>query len=573
MTKLPASFPRGFQLIYWVFCKPISLNNKIDEQLNSSQKYTDSALTRTKHTRKLLFSCILPICMINFFFVSLFYIIYALYNFSLLNILDFIVSILLMGLIVFAYTEIAIQMSRFNIFIFIKKVQSVSLYVAFGVAISIFLGVTLSVLYVSNTSGLEMGMFFGLELGVSMGVSIGIALGVVISAEKDMVIMVVTYALIAMLLSVVFGAFGVGFGVASILSIIRFYLWLPELLWVFFLYTRQRFLNYTPSVCSLPFYFDELIILPLPFLEKWLVENYQVNSVATLETLDYLTSNTNQQPLVFKTRIAIVVKNLDSCHNFNRLINVHREFNWLPNPLPKEFDPVIQQLLEISQDCNSAKEASSVFRTSELLKIPEQRLQDLQKTVSASKSKHRLTLAQTIQRWLNIVSTAKANYDQQIASSQEIPLAYIAGNALNPNNAQERFKGREDIFQEIETFSLRPMPPVLLLYGGRRTGKTSSLKYLPYKVNSTLIPLLVDLQGTAVTNQISSFAWIFAQQIQKFASDHRQYRLDINLPNRDQINKDPFVTLLDWLTEIEQLAPHKRFLLCLDEFERLSEGG
>jgi hypothetical protein len=49
------------------------------------------------------------------------------------------------------------------------------------------------------------------------------------------------------------------------------------------------------------------------------------------------------------------------------------------------------------------------------------------------------------------------------------------------------------------------------------------------------------------------------------------HRLNIPPPSPEALNRDPFPTLLKWFKEIENLKPHKRFLLCLDEFERLSE--
>jgi hypothetical protein len=41
--------------------------------------------------------------------------------------------------------------------------------------------------------------------------------------------------------------------------------------------------------------------------------------------------------------------------------------------------------------------------------------------------------------------------------------------------------------------------------------------------------------------------------------------------DRDALRLDPFFALRDWFKDIEKTIPHKRFLLCLDEFERLEE--
>jgi AAA+ ATPase superfamily predicted ATPase len=433
----------------------------------------------------------------------------------------------------------------------------VAVGVAFGVAGGVALGVALGVAG-GEAIDLPLGMALGVALGVAIDVTFGVALGVAYGVAGG----------------VAFGvaggvARGVAGGVASVLALLRVHLWLPELLWIALLYCRQIFLGTPPSLTLLPFYYDEVIILPLPFLEKWLVQNYDRSPNQTLETLDYLTNSTNQQKLAAKARISIVVESLNRVQNFSQLTTIHQQFTWLPNPLPAEFDSSITELLEISQDARAAETATSVYRTVELLNRPIQRLSDLQKALAFNKSRHRLSLGQTSQRWLSLLTTAQDNYRQQVGRQAEIPQAYIAGNGLNPDDAKERFKGRLDIFQQIETISLSPSPPVLLLYGGRRTGKTSSLKYLPQKVDSSLVPLLVDLQGTALSEQMSSFAQSFAGQMIDFA--RANHRLNIPPPSPEALNRDPFPTLLKWFQEIENLKPHKRFLLCLDEFERLSE--
>ena len=359
--------------------------------------------------------------------------------------------------------------------------------------------------------------------------------------------------------------------IAGALGGIRFYFWLPEFFWTVYLWIRQIITKSPPPLKYLPTQLDELIILPLPFLEDFIVENYAKSSVATLQKIGYLTNFTNQQKLAANSRISIVVNCLDHCKSITEIIAIPSEFHWLPSPLPDDykFDTSITQLIEIAKDMQSVATASSPYRAIELLKHPSDRLQAIQQNLAFSKSRHRPTLGQITQRWLAILKTAKENYETQAANSFEIPPAYIAGNGLEPSASGDRFKGRADIFRAIEEISLSDSPPVLLLYGGRRTGKTSSLKYLPNKVDSGLVPLLVDLQGTALSNKLSSFAAALAQQIIDFAKDRHNLRIDP--PNAAQLEDDPFPTLQNWFSDIEKLKPHARFLLCLDEYERLSE--
>ncbi len=172
--------------------------------------------------------------------------------------------------------------------------------------------------------------------------------------------------------------------------------------------------------------------------------------------------------------------------------------------------------------------------------------------------------------WLRILETAQCTLEQQALNSQEIRQVYVAGPALDPETAKNRFKGRINLYQEIETLALSDQAPILLLYGGRRTGKTSALKYLPYRVGANLVPLLVDLQGTASATTLKGLAENLAAQIVE-AAKRLPKLISLPIPDANQIAQDPFPALQTWLEEIERRVPDKRFLLCLDEFERLSE--
>jgi hypothetical protein len=80
----------------------------------------------------------------------------------------------------------------------------------------------------------------------------------------------------------------------------------------------------------------------------------------------------------------------------------------------------------------------------------------------------------------------------------------------------------------------------------------------------------VDLQGAASAATPKGLAENLATQIIDAA---RQLPRTVKLPYPDgeKLAQDPFPALQTWLGEIERTIPSKRFLLCLDEFERLSE--
>ena len=431
--------------------------------------------------------------------------------------------------------------------------------VVFGVAFDLALGVVRGV-----ALGLAFGLAFGLVIGVAVDVAIGVVFGVVISVALGVVISVA--------IGVVFGvAFGVAFGLALILGVLRFYFWLVELLWTLFLFFFSPNGKQVNCLRYIPPRFDELIILPLPFLDQMIVEAYRENPSSARETIDYLTTSTNQQKVAVRATIGITADILNGCQRLEDILDIANQLTWIPSPPPKELGLVLPQFLDISQSVRASQAATTSYRRYELLNPPINALQELKNNLAFGKNASLATKFGSIaERWLRILQTAQRILEETAKQSQEIRQVYIAGNSLEPQTAKYRFKGRIDIFREIETLTLSDQSQVLLLYGGRRTGKTSALKYLPYRIAPDIIPLLVDLQGTASATTLKGFAENLARQIIDTA---RRLPRTINLPNPDayKLAEDPFPALQTWLGEIERSNSGKRFLLCLDEFERLSE--
>jgi hypothetical protein len=379
-------------------------------------------------------------------------------------------------------------------------------------------------------------------LGVALGVVSGVALG---------------------------GASGVALGVAFILGILRVYFWIPELLWMFFL------LRFVPKgdeakwLLRLPPYFDQLIHLPIPWIDSFIVKAYRQNSVAAQQTINYLIDSTNKQKVALKAMVGIAIDSLNRCQNSQDIVALTEQLAWIPSPPPAEIGSVLPEFLAISQDVRAAKNASSAYLQSEMLATPLTKLNRLRESLVLGKNAALATsFGSIVQRWRSILETSRQTLEEAALDSAEIPQAYVAGPALNPEDSSSRFKGRLDVFREIESLAGSSQPPVLLLYGGRRTGKTSALKFLPQKVGSELVPLSIDIQGAAAATTLSGLAEFIADEIVEEARRNRN--LQLPAIDRESLN-DPFIALQKWFVQIEKFAPGKRFLLCLDEFERLEE--
>lgn len=315
----------------------------------------------------------------------------------------------------------------------------------------------------------------------------------------------------------------------------------------------------------LPFWFDELIILPLPFLSDIIIDAHRTHPDQARDAINYLTNSTNQQTTAAWAMAGITFDCLDQVQSLDDIVTILDRLDWIPSPPPAQLGKVFPAFQAIALDVRQAQNATSIDNQADFLKAPIEKLHRLQTQLAYERANIATNFGSITHRWLDLLETAQQTLESQ---RQTLPQVYLAGSALDPNLAQTRFKGRKDLFAKIEALSLAEQPPVLLLYGGRRTGKTSSLKYLPQRVGSDLVPLFVDIQGIANATTLAGVAQSLTVQIREAARKARQLSLP-DLP--PDFHRDPFVALQTWFASIEKKVRGKRFLLCLDEFERFSE--
>jgi hypothetical protein len=110
-----------------------------------------------------------------------------------------------------------------------------------------------------------------------------------------------------------------------------------------------------------------------------------------------------------------------------------------------------------------------------------------------------------------------------------------------------------------------PKPPTLYIYGCCDKCRKSVLNGLYGKTG--IIPLLVDFYEVQYLSTLQSAADGIATQMIASANDQ-----GIHFPDYDDkfFAKDPFSRLGKWFKAIERAFPAERFLLFLDEFDRLN---
>ena len=149
----------------------------------------------------------------------------------------------------------------------------------------------------------------------------------------------------------------------------------------------------------------------------------------------------------------------------------------------------------------------------------------------------------------------------------QTPNPYIAG---SPVTGPEMFFGREDVFNFVkQALTGQHRDHVLVLYGQRRTGKTSVLYQMNRQLGDRYVCIFIDLHGLAL-NGLSGFLWELANHI------HRALRREheVNLPplERDAFQDEPRSAFENaFLDSIWERIGDRRLLLMFDEAVRLEE--
>lgn len=168
--------------------------------------------------------------------------------------------------------------------------------------------------------------------------------------------------------------------------------------------------------------------------------------------------------------------------------------------------------------------------------------------------------------WIRLIEAEVTQITAARQSGREIPNPYIPGTPIHPDG-ESVFKGRQDIFAEIErNLAALHQIPTLLLYGPRRSGKTSLLLQMPHRLPENVVPVFVNLQEAAATvHSAAGFVVELAQTIARQSLAHRR----LTLPRVSPLDfaKEPYLAFARWLDEAARPLVGYTLFITFDEFE------
>lgn len=152
----------------------------------------------------------------------------------------------------------------------------------------------------------------------------------------------------------------------------------------------------------------------------------------------------------------------------------------------------------------------------------------------------------------------------QQKAATELANPFRAGQPLRPDQGRAVFRGREELVRSIETILADvDQSSSVALVGPRRCGKTSLLQMLPAMLPDCVC-IFFDLQD----NPVSTVSEFFEALIRR-AREQTRIQRKMELPPLS--DGGTFEAATRWLEMLDTMADAQRFLICVDEFERLED--
>jgi hypothetical protein len=257
---------------------------------------------------------------------------------------------------------------------------------------------------------------------------------------------------------------------------------------------------------------------------------------------------------------------LEGCVDVIAIGRIHQ--NLAENEFEDPINALSRSFSRISEDVSIALHQASIYNKRLVLSTVADRLNKLQRELFRSDDKYVVRFYPIATCWCNIITNEVQELARTAELRQEIDSPYIIGVPLTEQ--QEIFVGRTDISSRIEQLLLDLRRPPLLIYGQRRTGKTSLLNNLGWLLPNSIIPMFVDLQGPASrANDHAGFLYNLAKGM--IDSAQRQRNLSLPPLPRAALTADPFTSFDEWLDQVEAALQDNTALLALDEFEVLDQ--
>ncbi len=326
----------------------------------------------------------------------------------------------------------------------------------------------------------------------------------------------------------------------------------------------------------MPIRWDEAILLPLPSLVEYLKQLYDDDDDAEfgLDAIGEVAKHPYRWPAAYQALSEISLDEATKVESLATLANYKTAQDWLDERTGwgDAMQSDLRQLRAISDEA-----ASALLADSSANKL--RRLADAQKLFESLRGSTGQMRAIVIQWEALIVAEQQATQAAQAGNEPITQVYFKGGKPIQPddlNEADNPFKGRVALAQQLEEALGQEQRATLLLLGTRRVGKSSLLLHLPRRLGHAIIPAFINLQdekfsGKDEANFFIGFADAIGEQVRRNVERYQRDPLRVPLLERESLRRDPYPAFGKWLDAVEHALGKRTLLLCLDEFEHLEE--
>jgi hypothetical protein len=315
-------------------------------------------------------------------------------------------------------------------------------------------------------------------------------------------------------------------------------------------------------------FWDEFQRLPLRGLDEHLFLVMERNSTEGNAAIEYLNTS-HQRWAAQEVQIELDARRLEGCEDVEAIRQVHHSLT--SSELKGSANYLLFRFSQISEDIDAALNHESAYNQREALRSVADRLGSFLQELTRSSGKYTVRFRPIAASWKQILTNYLLELDAEVERRQEIDNPYIIAIPLTKQDevfVKPTDISGTDISKRIEQLLLDRRRPPLLLYGQRRIGKTSLLNNLGRLLPTTIVPIIVDLQGPV--SSAKDYAG-FLYNIARGMIDSANKKRGLTLPplTRDSLESDPSTCFDEWLDKVEQELKQDTILLALDEFEAL----
>jgi AAA+ ATPase superfamily predicted ATPase len=292
-------------------------------------------------------------------------------------------------------------------------------------------------------------------------------------------------------------------------------------------YLRVKIFKHEPFSLfrNSPIYWDEIILMPLPFLSDFLVTLTEANRNEGLSEIEFVSSKRPFQRKAASSALSeITIKDLGRFESIEEIADASgnvRALSTFESSLSKEFGTAGRNIDDISADAKSYLEKSSNYNKLRTLSVLGSDVDKFKETLIATKGPVGYKFLPVAETWSQIIKE-KTNKLTELKKDtyKEIPNPYIFGNPVRPEEKSRLFVGRRDIIREIESnLANISQKPTLFLHGRRRVGKSSVLINLPRFLGKRYVSAYIDCQDARTTESPASFCYTLSKSISNSLKD------------------------------------------------------